>query len=178
MPEFDALLLQRAARVRLLALDVDGVLTDGRLYFDRHGNELKAFHTRDGLGLRVLQRCGLTVALITGRSSEMVTARARALGIEHVYQGANDKLSAYHDLLERTGQVDDAVCYAGDDWVDLPLLQRVGLAVAVPDADDAVRDCAHWVTARAGGQGAVRDICNLLLEAQGLRERALAEWAG
>lgn len=176
MPDRDALLVERAARVRLLALDVDGVLTDGRLYFDRHGNELKVFHTRDGLGLRVLQRQGVTVALITGRSSEMVTARAAALGIEHVYQGADDKLTAYHDLLERTGAGDGQVCYAGDDWVDLPLLRRVGLAVTVPGADRAVREQAHWVTKREGGHGAVREICDLLLEAQGLRERALAEW--
>jgi 3-deoxy-D-manno-octulosonate 8-phosphate phosphatase (KDO 8-P phosphatase) len=175
---FDPLLLERAARVQLLALDVDGVLTDGRLYFDRHGNELKAFHTRDGLGLKALQACGIAIALITGRESEMVTQRAASLGIEHVYQGADNKLDAYLDLLAKTALDDAQVCFAGDDWVDLPLLRRCGLAVTVPAADEALFQYAHWVTPREGGMGAVRDICNLILVAQGHYQQLLLEHGG
>ena len=154
MGDRDPRLLERAAKIRLLALDVDGVLTDGKLYFDSQGNELKAFFTADGLGLKALQSCGVTLAIITGRSSPMVTDRARSLGIEHVYQGQDDKLAAFNELLAATGFSPEEVCYAGDDWIDMPILQRAGLAVTVPAADAAVRDLVHWVTRREGGQGA------------------------
>lgn len=173
----DALLEERAARIRLLAMDVDGVLTDGRLYFDSEGRELKAFHTRDGYGLKALQGFGIHLALITGRRSPMVTERAAQLGIEWVYQGRDDKLEAYLDVLGKAGIEPDQVCYVGDDWLDLPVLTRVGLAVTVPDADEEVRNRAHFVTTRAGGHGAVREVCDLILRAQGrhaeLLERVL-----
>ncbi|KAA9133595.1 HAD hydrolase family protein [Marinihelvus fidelis] len=169
-------MLARAARVRLLALDVDGVLTDGRLYFDNAGNEMKAFHTGDGLGLKTLQATGVTLALITGRSSDIVTRRAAALGIRHVYQGSDNKLDAWRDLQAATGIADDDCAYAGDDWIDLPILSRVGLAISVPNGDEAVRKRAHWVTPRAGGEGAARDICNLLLAAQGHLDPAIARY--
>ncbi len=167
MKTHDPLLLERAARIRLLALDVDGVLTDGQLYFDTRGNELKAFYTPDGLGLKLLQSVGITLALITGRSSPMVSERASSLGIEHVYQGQDDKLGAFMNLLEVTGVAPEETCYAGDDWIDLPVLRRAGLAVSVPGADAAVRERVHWVTSREGGRGAVREICQLILDAQG-----------
>jgi len=170
---YDALLLERAATVRALVLDVDGVLTDGRLYFDNQGNELKAFSTRDGLGMRAVQSHGTLLALITGRQSEIVARRAANLGIEHVYQGRNDKLNAFNELLAATGLEERRVCYAGDDWVDIPVLDRVGLAVTVPDADAVVRSHAHWITPRAGGHGAVRDICDLILAARGLDQAVL-----
>ncbi len=170
----DPLLLERAARIRLLVLDVDGVLTDGRLYFDNAGNELKAFYTRDGLGLKAVQAAGVELALITGRESRIVANRAAALGIEHVYQGRDDKLTAYLDLLKNTGHADEAVCYAGDDWIDLPVLQRVGLAVTVPEAGADIRDRCHWVTGSGGGRGAVRELCELILDAQGQRDALLA----
>jgi 3-deoxy-D-manno-octulosonate 8-phosphate phosphatase (KDO 8-P phosphatase) len=173
----DPLLLERAARLELLALDVDGVLTDGRLYFDNEGNEWKAFHTGDGLGLRALQGAGVQVALITGRSSRIVADRAASLGIQHVYQGSDDKLSAYLDLLERTGLDDGQVGYAGDDWIDLPVLRRVGLAVTVPGAAGAVRSACHWITAREGGMGAVRELCELVLEARGELDNQLRRFA-
>lgn len=176
MSGHDPLLLERAARIRLLALDVDGVLTDGQLVFDNAGNELKAFSTRDGLGLKALQSVGIDIALITGRASRIVADRAAALGIEHVYQGQDDKLTAYLDLLERTGLSDEAVCYAGDDWIDLPLLLRVGLAVSVPSAGEDVRSRCHWITEREGGHGAVRELCELILDAQGRREEILARY--
>lgn len=174
MASHDPLLLERAARVKLLALDVDGVLTDGQLYFDNHGNEFKAFSTADGLGLKLLQRLGLTLAIITGRSSRIVADRAAHLGIEHVYQGQDDKLTAYLDLLERTGCSDEETCYAGDDWIDLPVLARAGLAVTVPTADPEVRARSHWITPSGGGQGAVRELCNLIIDARGARESLLA----
>ncbi len=169
----DPLLLERAAAVRALVLDVDGVLTDGRLYFDNQGNELKAFSTRDGLGMKALQSQGTLLALITGRRSEIVARRAANLGIEHVYQGRDDKLNAFNELLAATGLDEREVCYAGDDWVDIPVLDRVGLAVTVPDADAVVKRHAHWITPRSGGRGAVRDLCDLILAARGLDQRVL-----
>ncbi|MEE8495875.1 MAG: 3-deoxy-manno-octulosonate-8-phosphatase KdsC [Xanthomonadales bacterium] len=172
---FDPLLLERAASIRMLVLDVDGVLTDGTLYFDNNGNEMKAFSSRDGLGLRCLQLCGIELALITGQQSAIIDRRAEQLGIMHVYQGRKDKLNAFIHLLEKTGIDEQQVCYAGDDWIDLPVLERVGLAVTVPDADKIVKDRVHWVTSHRGGKGAVREICNLVLAAQGLDKIALDE---
>lgn len=167
MKVMDAALQERAAVIRLLLLDVDGVLTDGRLYFDSNGNEMKAFNTRDGLGIKALQRSGIEVAVITGRESEMVTQRMAELDIQHVYQGRENKLNAFNDLLEVTDLGTEQVCFAGDDWIDLPILVRVGLAVTVADADEYVKDHVHWITQRKGGEGAVREICNLILAAQG-----------
>lgn len=166
MTNMDAALRERAADVRMLVLDVDGVLTDGKLYFDHNGNELKAFDTRDGLGIKALQRFGIEVAVITGRESGAVSHRMAQLQVKHVYQGREDKLSAFLNLLELTGLDAAQVCFAGDDWIDLPLLMRVGLAVSVPDAEDRVKEHAHLVTKRKGGDGAVREICNLILAAQ------------
>jgi 3-deoxy-D-manno-octulosonate 8-phosphate phosphatase (KDO 8-P phosphatase) len=173
--DFDPLLLERAALVRMLVLDVDGVLTDGSLYFDNNGKEMKAFSARDGVGLRCLQACGIELALITGRRSEIVSSRADQLGIRHVYQGCKDKLDAFNHLLEKTGIEKQQVCYAGDDWIDLPVLDQVGLAVTVIDADKIVRNRVHWVTSRGGGKGAVREICNLILAAQGLDQKVFDE---
>jgi len=170
---FDEMLLEKAARIRLLVLDVDGVLTDGQLYFDNMGNELKSFSTRDGLGIRALMSCGITLALITGRQSEIVARRAAQLGIQHVYQGRSDKLNAFNELLSDTGMEEQNTCYAGDDWIDLPVLDRVGLAVTVSDADAVVKSRVHWVTSRSGGNGAVREICDLILAAQGLDQQVL-----
>ena len=169
----DPLLLERAARVRLLALDVDGILTDGRLYYDSAGNEMKAFSTRDGLGLRVLAQVGIELAIITARRSGIVERRAAELGVARVYQGSIRKLDAFLELLESTGLDAAQVCYAGDDWLDLPILERAGLAVTAADGDPLVRDCVHWVTSRPGGHGAVREICDLILAAQGLDDTAL-----
>jgi 3-deoxy-D-manno-octulosonate 8-phosphate phosphatase (KDO 8-P phosphatase) len=175
MPEIDPGLLKKAAAIRLLALDVDGVLTDGRLYFDHQGKELKAFNTRDGLGLKALQRYGIDLAIITGRDSRIVNVRASQLGIEHVYTGRNDKLQAFRELLSKTGLDEQSVCYAGDDLIDLPVLQRVGLAVSVPNADPLLPERVDWVTQRCGGEGAVREICDLILRAKGLYDRFLDE---
>lgn len=170
---FDPLLLERAGRIRLLALDVDGVLTDGRLYYDQAGNELKAFYTRDGLGIKALQKFNVRVAIITGRNSALVARRAGELAIEFVYQGIENKLDAFNDLLEKTGLSEVQACYAGDDWNDIPVLDRAGLSVTVPEADALLRNRVHWVTERGGGRGAVREICDLILQAQGLDELLL-----
>ena len=171
----DAALRERAENIRMLVLDVDGVLTDGKLYFDHNGNEMKAFNTRDGLGMKALQNSGIEVAVITGRKSEAVTHRMNQLGIRHVYQGREDKLNAFLNLLELTGLNAEQICFAGDDWIDIPVLLRSGLAVSVADAEDRVKEHAHWITQRNGGDGAVREICNLLLAAQGKDKTILDE---
>lgn len=166
MVRIDAALKERAAKIRMLILDVDGVLTDGKLYFDHNGNESKAFNTRDGMGMKALQRVGIEVAVITGRKSEAVALRMAQLGIKHVYQGREDKLNAFLELLKITGLDAQQICFAGDDWIDLPVLMRVGLAVSVADAEERVKQQSHWITPSRGGDGAAREICNLILAAQ------------
>lgn len=166
MTAMEAALRERASRVRLLILDVDGVMTDGRLYLDHAGNEQKAFNARDGLGIKALQRGGIEIAIITGRVSAPVEQRALQLGIEHVYQGYEDKLTAFLELLEKTGLEPRHTCFAGDDWIDIPILMRTGLAVAVANAEQRVKQHAHWITQNKGGDGAVREVCNLILAAQ------------
>lgn len=170
--------LERAKGIRLLLLDVDGVLTDGSIIYTPDGNEIKAFSTRDGLGLRLVQKAGLQVGLITARTSEVVQRRADNLGIGLVYQGAGKKLEVFQRILAEQGLQPAQVAYVGDDWLDLPLLTRVGLAVAVADGAAEVREVAHYVTELPGGKGAVREVCDLLVEAQGRRESLLAEYLG
>lgn len=171
-----AAVLQRAAAVRLLVLDVDGVLTDGRLYFGADGQEFKAFHIRDGLGIKLLERAGVAVAVITGRRSAAVERRMRELGIAHLYQGVDDKLAVFADLLARLQFTAQQTAYVGDDLVDLPVMRQVGLAVAVGDADPFLCRHAHWQTTSPGGQGAVREVCELLLAAQGLLDAERARY--
>ena len=163
----DAALRERARRVRLLVLDVDGVLTDGRLHIGADGEHVKVFHVRDGSGLVALRRAGIAVAIISGRESGAVTRRAQELGIEHVLQGVGDKGPALDALLARLGVEAAAVGCVGDDTPDVPMLERAGLAVAVADAHAAAKAAAHWVTTRPGGHGAVREVCDLLLDARG-----------
>lgn len=169
-------LMERAARIRLVVFDVDGVLTDGSLFLDDNGMEYKAFHSRDGHGMKMLQESGVEIAIITGRSSRVVTERMNSLGIRHVLQGRLAKLPALLELLEATGVSAEAVAYAGDDVVDLPVMRRVGLAVAVADAHPFVKQHAHWQTPNRGGQGAARDVCELIMEAQGTLQQALARY--
>jgi 3-deoxy-D-manno-octulosonate 8-phosphate phosphatase (KDO 8-P phosphatase) len=160
-------ILRKAALIRLVIFDVDGVLTDGRLYLGNDGNEFKAFHIRDGHGIRMLLDAGVEVAIISGRHAASVERRMSDLGIRHAYLGVPDKLSAFDSLLERLGLTADQVAYAGDDLIDLPVMARVGLAIAVRDADPFVKQHAHWQTPSRGGRGAARDVCELLLEARG-----------
>jgi 3-deoxy-D-manno-octulosonate 8-phosphate phosphatase (KDO 8-P phosphatase) len=162
--------------VRLLVLDVDGVLTDGTLYYSANGEELKAFNIQDGLGIKLLQAAGVEPAIISGRGSRALELRAEDLGVRHLYQGVERKVSAFEHLLhELTLQPDQAACI-GDDLPDIALLQRCGLAVTVPDAPDIVRAHAHYVTRRPGGRGAVRETCELILEAQGRLHAQLASY--
>jgi len=158
---------ERARKTRVTIFDVDGVLTDGALYYADAGEGMKAFSVHDGHGIRMLRDAGVAAAIISSRSSGALEARARNLGIELLYQGAADKLAAFSELLVRCGIRAEACAYVGDDLVDLPVMQRCGLAVAVPDAPAAVRRQAHYVTRARGGRGAVREICEIILRAQG-----------
>lgn len=164
-------ILERAARIRLVIFDVDGVLTDGSLYLGDDGQEYKAFNSRDGHGMVILQETGVLLAVITGRSSEVVRIRMESLGVAHVYQGRRDKLPAYEELKGALGLADGDIAFVGDDVVDLPIMRRVGLAIAVADAHPLVRQHAHWSTGKGGGRGAAREVCELILEAQGNLER-------
>jgi 3-deoxy-D-manno-octulosonate 8-phosphate phosphatase (KDO 8-P phosphatase) len=159
--------LERARAIRLLVLDVDGVLTDGRLFISAAGEELKVFHVRDGSGLVAIQRAGITVAIISGRDSPAVTRRAKELGIRHVHQGVADKGALLDRLLGELGIAAEETACVGDDTPDAPMLRRAGLAIGVADAHPALLAAAHWVTRSSGGQGAVREVCDLLLSAHG-----------
>ncbi|HVF45469.1 MAG TPA: HAD hydrolase family protein [Pyrinomonadaceae bacterium] len=158
---------RRAADVRLLLLDCDGVLTDGTITPVVGGDELKTFHTHDGHGLVMLHRAGLRSGIISGRTSRLVEARAAGLGITYVRQGALDKISVYESLLAEAAAEPAHVAYVGDDVVDIPLMRRSNLGVAVADATPDTRDAAHYVTRLPGGRGAVREVCELILKAQG-----------
>jgi len=159
--------------VRLLVLDVDGVLTDGSLYYPSAGEEVQAFDLQDGLGIKLLQGGDVAVAILTGRRSPMVERRARELGIGHLVQGAEDKLAAYTRLLDEIGLDAGSSACMGDDLPDVPLLRRCALGITVPDAPEVVKASAHVVTQRRGGRGAVREVCELILAAQGNLDRAL-----
>lgn len=158
---------RRARRIKLLLMDCDGVLTDGRIELLENGDESKTFHTRDGHGIVLMHRAGLDTGIISGRSSTLVERRARDLGINHLRQGTWDKIKDYEELLAETGADEAAVAFIGDDVTDIPLMQRVGLAVAVADAVPETLAAAHYVTQLPGGFGAVREVCELILKAQG-----------
>ncbi|WP_372609815.1 KdsC family phosphatase [Halomonas sp.] len=166
-PLSDPQLAERLRRIRLLALDVDGVLTDGRLHFQSDGIEIKAFHALDGHGLKLLKRAGIEVALITGRDSPIVSRRASALGISHVHQGVEMKYPVLLELCTRLGIALDQVAYCGDDLPDLDAIRHAGVGISVPGAPAYIREDADWVTRLPGGHGAVREICDTLLQIQG-----------
>jgi 3-deoxy-D-manno-octulosonate 8-phosphate phosphatase (KDO 8-P phosphatase) len=168
-----ASILEKAKRLKLLILDVDGVLTDGRLFFDSGGNEYKCFHARDGHGIKLLRQTGVEVAVISGRKSNTVALRMKNLGIEHVYQGHENKISAFAEVLAKTGVTPEQAAHVGDDLLDLPIMMRVGFAIAVNDANFAVKEKADWCTNLPGGQGAVREVCDLIMQAQGNYENVL-----
>ena len=158
---------ERLEKIRLLLLDVDGVMTDGRIIYDDRGHETKAFDVKDGHGLKLLQRGGIRVGIITGRQSPVVDRRAAELGITLVYQGAKDKRVPFREILQKTGLAAEQVAYAGDDLPDRPVMRQVGFAATVPDAVDEIKAHAHYVTRLPGGRGAVREICDLLLKESG-----------
>lgn len=171
-------LMQRAAKVKLIIFDVDGVLTDGRLILGDDGQEYKAFNSRDGHGMKMLQDSGVEVAIITGRTSKVVEHRMANLGIKHVFQGQDDKSVAFENLMGRLGVEAHETAYVGDDVIDLPVLLRVGFAIAVADAHPAVKQHAHWQTPSEGGKGAARDICELIMEAQGTLDAQMKPYLG
>nr|WP_072082288.1 3-deoxy-manno-octulosonate-8-phosphatase KdsC [Yersinia aldovae] len=158
--------MQRAAKIRLLICDVDGVMSDGLIYMGNQGEELKAFNVRDGYGIRCLITSGIEVAIITGRQAKLLEDRANTLGITHLYQGQSDKLIAYNELLAALRCEPEQVAYIGDDLIDWPVMARVGLSVAVADAHPLLLPKAHYVTQINGGRGAVREVCDLILLAQ------------
>jgi 3-deoxy-D-manno-octulosonate 8-phosphate phosphatase (KDO 8-P phosphatase) len=160
-------LRERAARIKLLLLDVDGVLTDGRLYFGNNGEEYKSFNTLDGQGIKTLQKTGVTVGIITGRTSQLVARRAQDLGITILVQGREDKWNALQELLQVHEFALNEIAFMGDDWPDLTVMSRVGLAFTVANAHDSVAARSHWQSSRRGGEGAVREACDLLMQAQG-----------
>lgn len=166
-------ILEKASRIRLLILDVDGVLTDGSLFVGDDGQEYKAFNSRDGHGIKMLQKHGVIVAIITGRTSQVVEHRMANLGVKHVYQGKLEKLPAYEELAAKLGIPAEETAYVGDDVVDLPVMRKIGLAIAVQDAHPLVQAHSHWQTPSHGGRGAARDVCEMLMEAQGVLEDEL-----
>ena len=169
-------ILDKAKKIELVIFDVDGVMTDGSLFLGDDGQEYKAFNSLDGHGMRMLQEAGIRAAIITGRKSNVVEHRMKDLGVTRVFQGYRDKIPAYEALMADIGLEKEQVAYVGDDVVDLPIMTRVGFAIAVQDAHPYVKKHAHWITQNKGGQGAVRDVCELVLEARGLLAQTLESY--
>lgn len=169
-------ILKIAAPVKLLLMDVDGVLTDGRIIYDSEGQELKFFHVRDGHGLKLVSGYGITTGIITGRTSTIVDKRAKELGIELVYQNAKDKRLVIEEILSNKRLMPEEVAYIGDDIVDIPVFRRVGFRVTVPDAPYEVREEVDYVTLNYAGKGAVRDVCEIILKAKGLWLKILEKY--
>ena len=168
--------LERAQRIKLMIFDVDGVLTDGNLWFGPSGEEIKSFHSFDGLGLKLLADSGVHIALLSGRSSPAVTARATELGIEHVLHGISDKRGAFEALLKRLGFTHAQAGNMGDDLVDLPVLTRCGFSATVREAPEEVRKRVAYVASSPAGKGAAREVCEFVMRAQGTMEKVLAEY--
>ena len=168
--------LNQAKFIRLAAFDIDGIMTDGGLYLADSGEEFKRFNSLDGHGLKMLKASGVELAIITGRTSRCVELRAKNLGITHLFQGVENKLETMQALLHKLDISADAAAYMGDDVVDLPVMRRMALALTVPEAPQLVRDHAHYVTRRNGGNGAVREVCELIMSAQGTLEAQLAQY--
>lgn len=166
----------RARRIRLVAFDVDGVMTDGSLFLGDDGQEYKAFNSLDGHGLKMLRRSGVELAIITGRTSQVVAKRAANLGIPYLYQGIEDKLEAWQELLAQLKLAPQDCAFMGDDVVDLPVLRRCGLALSVPAAPELVQRHAHYVTRLGAGRGAVREVCELIMRVQGTLDAQLAPY--
>jgi len=162
----DSEIIDRARKVRVLILDIDGVLTDGRIVYSPYGEELKFFDVQDGLGIVLLRRAGIESVIVTARRSRIVKSRCKDLAIRYLYYGYPNKLIPFKKIVKRFRVMPEEVCFVGDDLIDLPILNRVGLAVTVPNAAEDVRAHAHYVTARPGGRGAVREICDIIMKSQ------------
>lgn len=170
------LALEKARDIQLLLLDVDGVLTDGSLLYSGNGEESKAFNTQDGFGLRLLREAGVEVGVITARKSEVVARRATELKMRHIYQAVGNKNEAFKEVMRVTGLKPYQIAYMGDDWLDLVLLQQVGLALVPANGAREVKDIAHFITERSGGAGAVRDACDLIIEGKNLLMELLQKY--
>jgi 3-deoxy-D-manno-octulosonate 8-phosphate phosphatase (KDO 8-P phosphatase) len=169
-------MIECAKPVKLMIFDVDGVMTDGSLYFSDSGEEMKAFNSLDGHGMKMLQNSGVKLAIITGRTSRLLEHRARNLGIDYLHQGSHDKLASFEALLGEVGVSAQECGFMGDDVIDLPVMRRVAFAASVPAAPEIVQQYAHYVTGRQGGAGAVREVCELIMDSQGTLEAALAPY--
>ena len=169
-------IIERARRISLLILDVDGVLTDGKVYYGNYGDQLQAFSVQDGMGMGLWHRAGLQSVIISGRRSGVVKRRAKEMRIAKVFQSVGDKEKIYLEILQNVGKSDEEVCFIGDDLMDIPLFRRVGLAVAVGNAVAEVKEAAHYVTEHAGGNGAVREAVDLLLKANGKWEKVTRDF--
>lgn len=168
--------IEKAKLVKIIIFDVDGVMTDGRIFVDDHGFEIKAFHVLDGNGIKILQKSDIEIAVISGRNAPGVAFRMESLGIKHIFQGHSDKTEIYQNLLKNLGLLDHEVAYMGDDLPDLALLKRVGLPITVPNAVKEVLERTPFVTKAKGGKGAVREVCELILKAQGKWENILNQY--
>jgi 3-deoxy-D-manno-octulosonate 8-phosphate phosphatase (KDO 8-P phosphatase) len=160
-------ILEKAQTIRLLTLDIDGILTDGKLYYGEKGLELKAFHIHDGLGIKLLQQSGVIVAVISGKKDLGTSMRLKELNIEHAYLGHENKLPCYEELKKKLNLSDNEIAYMGDDLPDLPLLRRVALSLSVPHASVIIKECCDYITSTQAGAGAVREVCELIMQAQG-----------
>ena len=169
-------ILEKAKQIELIIFDIDGVLTDGSLFMGDDGLEYKAFNSKDGHGIRMLLDGGVDIAIITGRQSEVVKHRANDLGITRIYQGKREKLPAFLELLEETGLKAEQIAYVGDDVVDLPVMTKVGLAICVQDSHEFVKKHSHWITKAAGGRGAGRETCEMILQAKGKLDAMLESY--
>ncbi|MCM8761547.1 MAG: HAD-IIIA family hydrolase [Candidatus Omnitrophica bacterium] len=169
-------IVDRARRVKLLIIDIDGVMTDGHIIYSIYGDELKFFDVQDGFGITLLNRAGIKSVIITAKKSRIVKLRARDMKVAKAYQGHHDKLKPFTRALRKFRVSPEEVCFIGDDLIDIPILKRVGFAVAVPNAVDEVKRCAHHITERAGGHGAVRELCDLILKSQGKWEIATEKY--
>ncbi len=166
-------ILEKAKQVRLVIFDVDGVLTNGTLIYGPNGTESKMFHAHDGMGMRLLLKSGIDIAIITARSSDVVTKRMQDLEVKYVYQGCRDKIIAYDELKQKLKINDHEIAYVGDDLPDLPVLRRVGLGITVPNAPQIMQQYAMWTTEKKGGKGAAREVCDLIMQARGSYEKTI-----
>lgn len=171
-------ILEKAAKVKLVVFDVDGVLTDGSLIVGDDGEEYKAFYSKDGLGMKMLQQSGVEIAVITARTSNVVIYRMQNLGIKHIYQGRLEKLPAFKEILNEIGISAEQAAYVGDDVIDLPVMLSAGLAITVQDAHPLTIQHAHWQTPHNGGRGAARDVCELIMQAQGTLDAQFQKYLG
>jgi len=168
--------LARTKKIKLMIFDVDGVMSDGGLMIGDDGQEYKTFNSQDGLGLKLLQKSGVELAIITGRTSTVVSKRAESLGIKYLYQGVDDKLTAYNDLINKLSIDPQETGFMGDDMIDVPAMLRAGFAASVPAAFDNVKNQAQYITTRQGGKGAVREVCEVIMQAQGTFDAVTAHY--